>query len=168
MVDLTATYGAIPYPSRPLGEVTAFIVHHADGPMVTSEAGALAEIARIHVFHLITRDWPGFAYNGAIWRDTYYRCRPPTRKGWHSAGVDADGDGIGDWNEKGYAVCLLGDYTSTKPDRQTLRTILATKALIDREIGRPLELRAHRDGWATECPGSWWPATKPALLAGVV
>ena len=142
--------------------MTAFIVHHSQTRTPQSENEALDVIAEIHAFHRDVRKWPGFAYNGAVWHDTYFRCRPANRMGWHSAGVDYDHDGIGDWNEKGFAVVLLGDYTSTKPDDVTLETVLCAKAYEEGLSfgGRLLELRGHRDGWPTQCPGNWWGAWK--------
>lgn len=162
VIDLQPEYAGIDYPWRPLAGVTAFIVHHSETDEPTSDAGARAAIKAIHQFHVVTRGWPGFAYNSAIWRDRFYLVRPADRMGWHSAGTDANQNGIGDWNEKGYAVVLLGNYTSTRPSVQTLRTIVAAKQHIEHATfnDRTLELRGHRDGWPTECPGSWWPAWK--------
>lgn len=121
---------------------------------------ALEQIENIHQFHKKTRGWPGFAYNSAIWRDTYFRVRPANRMGWHSAGTDENQNGIGDWNEKGFAVVLLGTYTNGKPSEQTLKTVVAARTLEEAEVfgGRPLQLRGHRSGWATTCPGGWWTA----------
>lgn len=145
------------YPSRSLSSVTAYIVHHSQTRAPTSEEDALAVIREIDDFHRRVRGWPGFAYNGAIWQDRYFRVRTADRMGWHSAGADLNQNGIGDWNEKGFAVVLLGDYSSTRPDDVTLNTVLAAKRLEEQEVfGRTLQLRGHRDGWATECPGKWW------------
>lgn len=142
--------------------VEAFIAHHSETDEPYNDEDARAQIAGIHHFHKTVRGWPGFAYNGAVWQSTYYRVRNANRKGWHSAGADYDGNGIGDWNEKGFAVVMLGWYTFTQPDERTLKTLLAAKALEEAEVfsGRRLELRGHMDGWPTQCPGAWWPAWK--------
>jgi hypothetical protein len=131
--------------------------------MPASEQDAIAQIETIHQFHRTVRGWPGFAYNGAIWGRTYFRVRPADRMGWHSAGADYNGNGIGDWNEKGFAVVLLGDFENTAPPASWLETLLAAKELEDREtFGRTLQLRGHRSGWATTCPGNWWPTWSAA------
>lgn len=156
IVDLRGTYGSIAYPQRQLTSVTAYIVHHSETAEPQSEQEAIQQIANIDAFHRNVRGWPGFAYNDAIWRSTYFLCRPSTRMGWHSAGTDQNQNGIGDWNEKGHAVVLLGSYLSTTPSAETLESILTGQALTEAVVGRRLELRGHRDGWATSCPGNWW------------
>lgn len=158
VVDLRGTYGNVPYPTRPLRAVTAYIVHHSETPEPQSEQEAIQQIASIHAFHQSVRGWPGFAYNDAIWRSTYFLCRPSTRMGWHSAGTDQNQNGIGDWNEKGHAVVLLGSYGATTPSVETRESILEGKVLTETEVGKTLELRGHRSGWPTRCPGDWWPA----------
>lgn len=164
-MDLRVEYQDIDYPWRPISSVTAYIVHHSETDEPDSDQEARAQIAAIHHFHVTTRGWPGFAYNSAIWRDTYYRVRPIDYMGWHSAGPDANQNGIGDWNEVGFAVVLLGDYTNLRPSAETLRTVLAAKAYEETAWiqKHTLELRGHRDGWPTECPGSWWPAWKASV-----
>lgn len=155
-------YAAISYPARSMDTVVADIIHHSEGTNPTSDIAARAIIMDIHLFHKNTRGWPGFAYNAAIWRDTLYLVRPANRMGWHSAGVDENQNGIGDWNEKGYAMVLLGNYQHTKPSELTLNTVKGAKQYIETAYfsGRKLELRGHMDGWPTECPGDWWPAWK--------
>jgi hypothetical protein len=131
-----------------------------------SESDAIDLIAEIDAFHRDVRGWPGFAYNDAIWRDTYFLCRPPTRMGWHSAGTDENQNGIGDWNEIGHAVVLLGTYTNTAPSAAYKETILLGKDLTDAVVGKELQLRGHKSGWPTECPGGWW-STWSAANGGV-
>lgn len=85
--------------------------------------------------------------------------------GWHSAGTDENQNGIGDWNEKGFAVVFLGDYENQAPSNQMLNTMLAAKALEEREVfKRALQLRSHAEGWPTSCPGSWFPAWKASVV----
>lgn len=160
LVDLRDTYGAIPYPTRPLSAVTAYRVHHSAGRAAVSVADAKALIQEIHLFHQHTRGWPGFAYNEAIWEDHVFTVRPITRMGWHSAGADYNGNGIGDANENGYAVVLLGNYEHQPPNARTLATLEARYRDVCADLGRPLALRGHRDDWGTTCPGNWWPAWK--------
>ena len=139
--------------------MNAYIVHHSQGRTPTSIEDAKRAIAEIHAYHRDSNGWPGFAYNDAIWQDVLFRVRPSDRMGWHSAGPDYNYNGIGDWNETGHAVCLLGTFTSQKPPEPYLDTILAGWSLVEQEVGgQALQLRGHRSGWQTTCPGDWWPA----------
>lgn len=165
IVDLIHIYGSRSYPYRDPSLIDDLIVHHSDGREPTSEIDALAAISEIDTFHRDVRGWPGIAYHLAVWRDCLFMLRPYNRNGWHSAGMDIDPrNGIGDGNDHGIAVVLLGTYTDHEPDATALRTIAEAKARAEDCLGRLLRLSGHQDWWATACPGNGWPAWRRKIV----
>ena len=165
VVDLNHIYRSRPYPSRPLDWITDLIVHHSEGRTPTSDADALSLIAEIDAFHRgPQRGWPGIAYHMAIWDETLYLLRSWELQGWHSAGMDTNPrNGIGDGNDHGVAVVLLGTYTNREPDSRTLATIEWAWGFVEQELGRNVSLTGHQDWWATGCPGNGWPTWKQKI-----
>lgn len=158
IVDLRHIFGSRPYPDRPLGWINSLIVHHSEGRTPIGDWDARSAISEIDSFHRgPQRGWPGIAYHWAIWWDTLYLLRDFDRQGWHSAGMDVDPrNGIGDGNDHGVAVVLLGTYTAANPDARTIQTIRETWEHLESELGRHVHLTGHQDWWATGCPGNGW------------
>lgn len=166
IVDLRQIYGSRPYPPRPLSWILYVNVHHAQGRMPANEADAIKVIAEIDAFHRgPERNWPGFAYHGGIWHDTLFLVRPFDRQGWHTGGMDENGNGIGDGNDLGIAFVLLGTYTSSTPSARTIQTLGQACVYAEGQVGRKLVITGHQEWTGTECPSRNWTQWRDDVVA---
>lgn len=70
------------------------------------------------------------------------------------AGVRCAANGNRMLNERHYAVCaMLGDSGETRPSEAMLHGLRDAIEWLQRDGGAGPEIRGHRDGYATSCPG---------------
>ncbi len=138
-------------------QVTHLVVHHSAGANTAPSWSAV--VNSIWNYHVNTNGWADIGYNWLIAPDgTLFQGRGDNVIGAHFCAQ----------NSHTMGVCLLGTYTNvsiTAEARQTLVQLLAWKSCnrnldpdnINYHPGTQLILPVvcgHRDGCATECPGS--------------
>ncbi|MEM9920655.1 MAG: N-acetylmuramoyl-L-alanine amidase [Bacteroidota bacterium] len=151
-------------------EVTHLIVHHSAGSNASNDWPAV--VRSIWDFHVNTREWADIGYNWLIDSDgKIYQGRGDDIRGAHFCGANSNTMG----------VCLLGTFTTEMPSQESqdaLSKLLSWKAC-DRDID-PLQtqlhpgtgktiytITGHRDGCATECPGTAFFPTLASLRTKV-
>ena len=166
------------WPQRSLSAVKSLIVHHSDtGPMTdTSRKAKLAALQAIHRDHTSETPrhgaWPGIAYHAAVFADgEVVIIGGAETVRYHSGGPDvAPRNGIGDANDKGYGVVLMGSYTTETPPDAMLRALERLIGNVGQGLGADLAVEPHRAYANTACPGAWFEAwlhpevTPPAVL----
>ncbi|MEU0457413.1 peptidoglycan-binding protein [Streptomyces sp. NPDC006129] len=157
-----ATWGAKPWDNDPrsegpayvpLSSRTEFFVHYDGAHHVTKTGYAVPRA--IEAQHL-ARGWSGVGYHFVVDQaGNIYEGRGWTRAGAHCPGHNVSGIGV--------QIAVGGDQEPSEA------ALAACRALYDeacRKTGRTLAKRGHRDGIATQCPGSklyaWVQAGMPA------
>ncbi|XP_041263932.1 N-acetylmuramoyl-L-alanine amidase-like [Onychostruthus taczanowskii] len=146
-------WGARPYRGTPaalqppLGSV---FLHHTlepSRPCRTFSACARAMRDMQH-FHQDTRGWDDIGYSFVVGSDGYlYEGR-----GWHWVGAHTKG-----YNTQGFGVGIVGDFTATLPDPDTLALVrdeLLPCAIHFGHLQPDFILRGHRQLGHTDCPGN--------------
>jgi hypothetical protein len=127
------------------------VVHHSASP-----AGNAASIDRAHR----DRGFDGLGYNFVIGNGTSspdgaievgYR--------WKQQLVGAHAKTAGNFmNEHGIGICLVGDFTKTRPTAAQMRSLDRLCTFLAAYCGIPAEnLRMHGEVKSTECPGKLFP-----------
>ncbi len=155
--------------------VTHLIVHHSAGANTSTNWNAV--ILSIWNFHVGTNGWSDIGYNWLITPDgTLYEGR-----GSNSLDDNVTGAHFCGFNGNTMGVCMVGTYNSTDitaAARATLNKILAWKCCKANipAIGTALHsssgltlnrISGHRDGCATDCPGTTFYGTLPQLRTDV-
>ncbi|MGX4737100.1 peptidoglycan recognition protein family protein [Kitasatospora griseola] len=137
----------------PLSERTEFVVHY-DGAVPISRTGTAIPRA-IEAEHL-GNGWSGIGYNWVI---------SQAGEIFEGRGWDLQGAHCPNHNRSGFGVQIAvgGDQA---PTDAALRAARELYDLACARTGRSLAKKGHRDGFATECPGSrlyvWVKAGMPA------
>ena len=171
--------------------IQKLIVHHTDTQ--NGDPDPAATVRSIYYYHAVTQGWGDIGYNflidesGRIYEGRHSRDYAP---GETPTGQDASGRGVTGAHAQGFnsgtvGIALLGTLTSrdaTAAARDALERLLAWEAYstgIDPEASstyvNPVSgqqatfpnIAGHRDVGATECPGSTFYATLPAIRADV-
>jgi hypothetical protein len=171
--------------------IQKLIVHHTDTQ--NGDPDPAATVRSIYYYHAVTQGWGDIGYNflidesGRIYEGRHSRDYAP---GQTPTGQDAAGRGVTGAHAQGFnsgtvGVALLGTLTSrdaTPAARDALERLLAWEAYstgIDPEASstyvNPVSgqqatfpnIAGHRDVGATECPGSVFYSTLPALRSDV-
>lgn len=127
--------------------VTYAVVHHSEGPQCTTKAACVTQVKGFQNYHMDTNGWSDIGYNFIVGEDgNVYEGR-----GWTTQGAHAPG-----FNTNSIGICVIGTYTSKLPN---LLAINAVKNLIQCAVSKgylksAYQLKGHRDGSATECPGN--------------
>jgi N-acetylmuramoyl-L-alanine amidase/Secretion system C-terminal sorting domain len=155
--------------------VTHLIVHHSDGPNTSTNWSAV--ILSIWNYHTGTNGWSDIGYNWLVTPDgTLFEGR-----GSNSSTANVQGAHFCGFNQATMGTCMVGTYTSvdvTAAARTKLTAILGWKAC---QAGIPAEgtilhassgavlnrISGHRDGCATDCPGTFFYGTLPQLRSAV-
>jgi hypothetical protein len=142
--------------------VTHLIVHHSDGPNTSTNWNAV--ILSIWNYHTGTNGWSDIGYNWLITPDgTLYEGR-----GSNSATANVQGAHFCGFNPATMGTCMVGNYNTvdvTVAAKTKLTAILGWKAC---QAGIPAEgtilhassgavlnrISGHRNGCATDCPGT--------------
>ncbi|KAF4790493.1 hypothetical protein TURU_140344 [Turdus rufiventris] len=99
-------------------------------------------------FHQDTRGWDDIGYSFVVGSDGYlYEGR-----GWHWVGAHTKG-----YNTQGFGIGIVGDFTTTLPDPDTLSLVrdeLLPCAVRSGHIWPDFTLRGHRQLGHTDCPGN--------------
>ena len=137
------------------------IIHHSAGSNTNTN---YTQVVRdIYIYHTQVNNWSDIGYNYLIAQNgVIYKGRDPD-------GFDQDevqGAHFCGLNSNTMGVCLLGNYSTVKPGKMTLKglrellewklfkDVLDPKGLEDKGSLKQLPVIAgHRDGCATECPG---------------
>ena len=142
--------------------VTHLIVHHSDGANTSADWGAT--VLSIWNYHVGTNGWSDIGYNWLIAPNgVLYEGRGSNNLLQNVTGAHFCG-----FNANTMGTCMLGNYTSntvTDPARTTLIKTLAWKACnagipvigtaLHASSGLTLNrISGHRDGCATDCPGT--------------
>uniref|UniRef100_U3JDD4 Peptidoglycan recognition protein 2 n=1 Tax=Ficedula albicollis TaxID=59894 RepID=U3JDD4_FICAL len=141
-------YRGTPAPLRPpLGSV---FLHHTLEPArpcrtFSACARAMRDMQR---FHQDTRGWDDIGYSFVVGSDGYlYEGR-----GWHWVGAHTKG-----YNTRGFGVGIVGDFTATLPDPDTLALVrdeLLPCAVRSGHVRPDFTLHGHRQLGRTDCPGN--------------
>ncbi|XP_068853940.1 N-acetylmuramoyl-L-alanine amidase isoform X1 [Aphelocoma coerulescens] len=141
-------YRGTPSPLRPpLGSV--FLHHTLEPARPCRTFGACARAMRdMQRFHQDTRGWDDIGYSFVVGSDGYlYEGR-----GWHWVGAHTKG-----YNTRGFGVGIVGDFTATLPDPDTLALVrdqLLPCAVRSGHVRPDFTLRGHRQLGHTDCPGN--------------
>lgn len=117
-------------------------------PRLTSDHSRCVEMVRgIQGHHMDRNGWSDIAYNALVCpHGSVFVGRGP-----HILSA-ANGSGM---NQGHYAVCgLVGDAGLTKPSAAMLDGIRDAIEWLRAEGDAGLEIKGHRDGYSTSCPGS--------------
>ncbi|XP_064255501.1 LOW QUALITY PROTEIN: N-acetylmuramoyl-L-alanine amidase-like [Passer domesticus] len=141
-------YRGTPAPLQPpLGSV---FLHHTLEPSrpcrtFSACARAMRDMQR---FHQDTRGWDDIGYSFVVGSDGYlYEGR-----GWHWVGAHTKG-----YNTQGFGVGIVGDFTATLPDPDTLALVrdeLLPCAIRFGHVRPDFILHGHRQLGHTDCPGN--------------
>ncbi|MFD7121894.1 N-acetylmuramoyl-L-alanine amidase, partial [Streptomyces sp. NPDC059922] len=157
-----ATWGATPWDNDPsssgpaavaLSARTEFFVHYDGANHITRTGYAIPRAIEAEHFG---NGWAGIGYNFVVSQaGEIFEGRGWTRQGAHCPGHNVSGFGV--------QIAIGGDQ------EPSVAALAACRALYDeacRKTGRPLAKRGHRDGIATQCPGTklyaWVQAGMPA------
>ncbi|WP_327368716.1 peptidoglycan-binding protein [Streptomyces sp. NBC_01217] len=157
-----AAWGAKPWDNDPqssgpatvaLSSRTEFFVHYDGASHITRTGYAIPRA--IEAEHL-AQGWAGIGYNFVVSQaGEIFEGRGWTRQGAHCPGHNVSGIGV--------QIAIGGDQ------EPTTAALAACRALYDEacaKTGRPLAKKGHRDGIATQCPGTklyaWVQAGMPA------
>lgn len=148
--------------NRSFSTVKHLIIHHSAGSNTNTN---YTQVVRdIYIYHTEVNGWSDIGYNYLIAQDgTIYKGRDPENgeqanvRGAHFCGMNTGTMG----------VCLLGDYSSIAPTNNTIQSLLNLISWkLDKEKLNAFEsfslssilnlgsISGHRDGCATECPGT--------------
>jgi N-acetylmuramoyl-L-alanine amidase len=122
----------------------AIILHHR---------GGTGDIESIHLDHIKRNGWIGIGYNLYIrLNGSVYLGRPLHVVGAHTLG----------WNDKSIGICCEGNYEILKemPKLQEKSLIEAIKLIKSHTEYANLRIMAHRDVYATACPGKYFPMSR--------
>jgi hypothetical protein len=171
--------------------IQKLIVHHTDTQ--NNDPDPAATVRSIYYYHAVTQGWGDIGYNflidesGRIYEGRHSRDYAP---GETPTGRDSSGRGVTAAHAQGFnsgtvGIALLGTLTSqdaTPAARDALERLLAWEAYstgLDPEASptyvNPVSgqqatfpnIAGHRDVGATECPGSVFYSTLPAIRADV-
>lgn len=151
-----------PQYNRSFSAVKHLIIHHSAGS--NSNTNYTQVVRDIYIYHIEVNGWSDIGYNYLIAQDgSIYKGRDPATgaqdnvRGAHFCGMNSGTMGI----------CLLGDYTSIAPTDETIQSLLSIISWkLDKESLNAFEnfsfnaisnlgsISGHRDGCATECPGT--------------
>ncbi|XP_015505524.1 N-acetylmuramoyl-L-alanine amidase [Parus major] len=131
----------------PLGLV--FLHHTLEPAQPCRTFSACARAMRnMQRFHQDIRGWDDIGYSLVVGSDGYlYEGR-----GWHWVGAHTKG-----YNTQGFGVGIIGDFTATLPDTDTLilvRDELLPCAVRSGHIRPDFTLHGHRQLGHTDCPGN--------------
>ncbi|WP_329317156.1 peptidoglycan-binding protein (plasmid) [Streptomyces sp. NBC_01278] len=152
-----AQWGAQPWNGTPnsvsLSRRTEFFVHHDGEDPITRTGYAI--MRAIEATHL-SEGWSGVGYNFVVDQaGNAYEGRGWNYQGAHCPDHNVSGIGV--------QVAIGGDQT---PSAAALSTCRALYEEACERAGRTLAMKGHRDGFATECPGTklyaWVQAGMPA------
>ncbi len=138
------------------------IVHHTAGSNTDTEY--MQVVRGIYIYHTEIREWSDIGYNYLIAQDgTIFKGRDPGNfeqdnvRGAHFCG----------YNTGTMGISILGDYTSVQPTEESIESLVE---ILTWKLGKdslnplgtyphPLNenlgiIAGHRDGCATECPGT--------------
>ncbi|NWZ88880.1 PGRP2 amidase, partial [Nesospiza acunhae] len=141
-------YRGTPAPLQPpLGSV--FLHHTLEPSRPCQTFGTCARAMRdMQRFHQDTRGWDDIGYSFVVGSDGYlYEGR-----GWHWVGAHTKG-----YNTQGFGIGIVGDFTATLPDPDTLALVrdeLLPCAVRFGHIRPGFILRGHRQLGHTDCPGN--------------
>ena len=141
-VDLRPVYNG-GYSWRALSDITTLLLHHS-GVLAHADADASQAIASINRAHLANPNIGAtIAYHFVIdpYGETYYVGDILTTR-FHARNA----------NPFSIGVCVLGDYSVTRPKTPVVGRILDTIAALQFSMGG-LAFVPHRSYVATQCPG---------------
>lgn len=143
--------GSQGYPHRDPAAIDLYVVHYtATAPTTRVEA-----IARYHTGPSAPVPFPAIAYHLVVEQNGELAlCHDWVARTWGSGGL-----GI---NDRAVHACYTGDLG---PNDAQLAALRAGLRLAQRDLGRQLEVRGHRDNDATACPGPTWPSWKELIAA---
>lgn len=142
-----------PYPStRDMNRVDAVTLHYTAGPV----GQTWLQIANYQIGPEPRDKFPAIAYHmGVDEVGDYHLFHDLDRYVWHSAGPGA--------NETSIGIVYTG---TSRPNPRQIEGLRAALNYCEDVLGRLLKLRGHKDNYATECPGPFWPAWKSEIRPG--
>ncbi|MFE2407138.1 GH25 family lysozyme [Kitasatospora sp. NPDC059408] len=136
--------GSIPYAIPRLGVK----VHYLGSPYTFGDhAGCPAYVRRVQAEHMDSNGWSDIGYSFVVCEHGFvFEGRGLTRR--NSANGDVP------LNEAHYAVCaLLGSSGSTEPTPEQLQGLRDAIEYCQQQGPAGPEIKGHRDGYQTDCPG---------------
>ncbi len=130
------------YDVRRLDQIQMAVVHHTAGPVTQTPE----DIARYHVGpnHICDAGCPGIAYHYMIDRTaTTFQVNELETISYHVSGQNTISVGI----------CLIGNYDDIEPTKEQLNAVIRLIRMLNRKLGRALEIAGHRDFANKSCPG---------------
>lgn len=135
---------------------THIVIHHS----ATTNGGA----KRFDKFHRKANGWDELGYhfvigNGTDTPDGYVEVGPRWRKQKHGAHCKTPDNY---YNEHGIGICLVGDFTRTKPSRNQLASLERLVRSLSSKCGiPPWRVTTHRAiTHKTQCPGDHLPIAR--------
>jgi len=149
--------------NRSFSTVQHVIIHHSAGS--NSNTNYTQVVRDIYIYHTEVNGWSDIGYNYLVAQDgTIFKGRDPADTG---AQDDVRGAHFCGMNSGTMGICLLGNYTAIPPTAEAIQSLLNLISWkLDKESLNAFEsfsfnsinnlgvIAGHRDGCATECPGS--------------
>ncbi|MBT2226234.1 N-acetylmuramoyl-L-alanine amidase [Nonomuraea sp. NEAU-A123] len=142
------TRGEVVLRARPLGVKIHYVGEHVAPDIVTNHSGCVTLVKAIQRQHMDVNLWADIGYTGLV-------C--PHRKVFEGRGLHilpaANGKGL---NADHYAFCaLVGDSGLVMPPPLMLHGLVDAIDWARSEGGAGRDVKGHRDGYSTTCPGKW-------------
>lgn len=143
--------GAQVYPQRDLTKVDTFCVHYTGAPPERNVMG----VAKYQTTTQTGDLFPEIAYHLFIEKSgEVVWCHDLNKRTW--------GSGQPGMNERAVHVCYSGNHS---PNPEQLLGLHKARNFSQYSIlqGKILEVKGHKDGYATQCPGPLWPQWKDQI-----
>jgi len=130
------------------------VIHH--------EASATGSAAYIHKLHQ-ARGWDGLGYdfvigNGSLSADGEVEAGYRWTQQLTGAHARANENDDNRWNLHGIGICLVGDFTKTRPTKRQMDALVKLVRALREEYDIPVSrIVPHRYVRSTECPGDLFP-----------
>jgi N-acetylmuramoyl-L-alanine amidase len=121
-------------------------VHHSAGASCTTQASCMSTVKGIQDWHMDGNNWADIGYNFLVGEDG---------NAYEGRGWDVQGAHAGTWNPQSHGICVMGDFTSSRPNAAALAAVdnLISCGIQQGKLTNNYLIHGHRDGVCTSCPG---------------
>ncbi|KAF2892794.1 hypothetical protein ILUMI_13382 [Ignelater luminosus] len=133
-------------PSLSVNPPTHVVIHHSASSGCTTKSKCSRLVKSFQNYHMDTQHWNDIGYSFLVGEDgNVYE-----GVGWGKRGTHAP-----NYNSKSIGICVIGTFTSTRPNDAALQAVkdLIACGVSQGKIKRDYKLIAHRQVKSTECPG---------------
>lgn len=142
-----------PYKTRTLSQIKRVVIHHS----LTLSTAPGSNAQAYAKYHVENRGWPGIGYHFVIDPDgTINETNKLTTVCYH----------VVNNNTPSVGICLSGNFDVEKPKQAQIIALVGLIRMINREVGRKLEITEHNDFQNKSCPGANLPKAEIIRLVG--